>query len=239
MIVYIDMEHDRLRRDPPLWQHFSTNTLETKYRLEVISGRPCLIVRYHRLTPALLCDLNIQAVVLGGQYTALPYYEAEELVGVRAVLQEAAWPTIGLCGGLQLIVQTYGGSFGPIEALASGASQTFPDTPTPPDVVPSSAETPAQKARQERGFSPVYVTQPHPLLDGLGSEPVFFQLHSWEVKSLPDEFQLLAESPLCKVQIIAHQQASLFGVQFHPERYDEAHPDGRKILENFFKMAGV
>lgn len=236
MIVYIDMEHSRLRRDPSLWQHFSTKTLETKYRLEEIAAEPCLIVRYNRLSPELLHDLNIRAVVVGGQYTALPHYSETELAGVRALLKEATWPIIGLCGGLQLIVQMYGGTFGPMSVSSFKANGPFTETPLPPDMM-APAEAQAQNVRQEQGFMPVRVIQQHPLLDNLGPEPVFFQLHSWEVKSLSDEFQLLAESPLCKVQIIAHKTAPLFGVQFHPERYNEAHPDGRTILENFFEIA--
>ena len=236
VIVYIDMEHDRLGRDPSLWQHFSTKTLETKYRLEEIAAEPCLIIRYSRLSPQLLRDLNIRAVVLGGQYTALPHYNETELAGVRALLKEAAWPIIGLCGGLQLIVEMYGGRFGPMNVSAFKADDPFTETPLPPDMM-TPAEARKQNVRQERGFMPVRTIQQHLLLEDLGPEPVFFQLHSWEVKTLPPEFQLLAESQLCKVQIIAHKTAPLFGVQFHPERYDEAHPDGRTILENFFKIA--
>jgi anthranilate/para-aminobenzoate synthase component II len=39
--------------------------------------------------------------------------------------------------------------------------------------------------------------------------------------------------------VLAHQSAPLFGAQFHPENYDDAHPDGRIILENFFRIAGT
>ena len=28
----------------------------------------------------------------------------------------------------------------------------------------------------------------------------------------------------------------LYGVQFHPELFDEAHPEGRQIVENFLKL---
>lgn len=238
MIVYVDMEHDRLREDNALWQHFSTKTLETKYRLEEIAATSCLIIRYNRLTPALLRDLNVQAVVVGGHYTALPHYNDADLAGVRLLLQEATWPIIGLCGGLQLIVQMYGGTFGPINGSSFKADDPFTETPLPPDMM-TSADAQAQNTKQEQGFMPVRVIEQHPLLDGLGVEPVFFQLHSWEVKSLPDAFQRLAGSQLCDVQIIAHKTAPLFGVQFHPERYDEDHPDGRTILGNFFKIAQV
>lgn len=236
MIVYVDMEHDCLRTNEALWQHFSTKTLETKYRLEEIAAEPCLVVRYNRLTPALLDDLGVWAVVVGGHYTALPHYSDADLAGVQTLLQEAARPIIGLCGGLQLIVQMYGGTFGPMNVSSFKTDDPFTETPLPPDML-TLAEAQKQNIRQEQGFMPVRIIQPHSLLDGLGVDPVFFQLHSWEIKSLPDDFQLLAESPLCKVQIIAHKTAPLFGVQFHPERYDEVYPDGRKILERFFRIA--
>jgi len=236
MIIYVDMEHDRLHADTALWQHFSTKTLETKYRLEEIAAAPCLIVRYTHLSPKLLHQLDVKAVVVGGQYTALPHYSDAELAGVRTVLHQAERPTIGLCGGLQLIAQMYGGTFGPMNVSAFEASDPFTETPLPPDMMPP-AEAKKQNVKQEQGFMPVRVIQQHPLLDGLGSAPIFFQLHSWEVKTLPDAFQRLAESDRCKVQIIAHKTAPLFGVQFHPERYDQDHPNGRTILENFFKIA--
>lgn len=36
-----------------------------------------------------------------------------------------------------------------------------------------------------------------------------------------------------------HGARPLYGVQFHPERYSEAHPDGMRILANFFRLAGL
>jgi len=33
-----------------------------------------------------------------------------------------------------------------------------------------------------------------------------------------------------------HTSLPLFGVQFHPELFDNGHPHGRTILENFLKL---
>jgi anthranilate/para-aminobenzoate synthase component II len=33
-----------------------------------------------------------------------------------------------------------------------------------------------------------------------------------------------------------HKERALFGVQFHPELFNEEHPAGQKILENFLEM---
>jgi GMP synthase (glutamine-hydrolysing) len=50
-------------------------------------------------------------------------------------------------------------------------------------------------------------------------------------------FKLLAESASCPVEAVKHKTKLLFGVQFHPERTtirNETHPEGAKIIENFY-----
>jgi GMP synthase (glutamine-hydrolysing) len=192
-------------------------------------------VRYSRLTPALLRRLNIRAVLLSGHHTTLKQYDPQDLAGLEAVLEEAAWPTLGLCGGFQFMAQFFGAEVGPMEHLAAGAAE--PETPIPPELVASRAPEP--DIRRERGFLPVTVVEAHPLFDGLGQSPVFFHLHSWEVKSLPEDFVRLAGTDICQIQVMAHQDVPLFGVQFHPELYTDSHPDGRKLLKNLFKIAGI
>jgi GMP synthase-like glutamine amidotransferase len=233
VIVYVDLEHERLRQDADLWRVFASKTLETKYRLETISGEACLIVRYDRVAPATLGALDVRAVVVGGHYTQPRHYEGRDLEGLLAVFRQPAWPTFSICGGFQLMAQTYGAQFSP---MADAPGSYPPDTPTPPDGPDPGPDTSGPETRQERGFLPIRVLESHPLFENLGPQPVVFQLHSWEVKSAPAGFRVLAESDLCQIQILAHQSAPLFGAQFHPEHYDNAHPDGRTILENFFKM---
>lgn len=229
VIVYVDLEHERLRQDVALWRLFAARTLEAKYRIEAIGGLPCLIVKYDCIGPARLRELDVQALVVGGHYTGLQHYAEADLAGLRAVLSEAAWPTLGICGGFQLMAQTYEAGIGPMAV----DFEALPETPLPPESPETGPET-----GQERGFVGVRLLRRHPLFEGLGGQATVFELHSWEVKSIPAGFQWLAESDVCRVQALAHGSAPLFGVQFHPESYDEAHPDGRKILENFFRLAG-
>jgi GMP synthase-like glutamine amidotransferase len=239
MIVYVDLENDHLRQDSKLWQYFATKILETKYRLEEVSGESCLIVHYGRLTPALLHGLNPQAIIVSGHYSHPKHYAEVDLAGLRAIFKEPKWPTLGVCGAFQLMAQTYGASFGPIKPLSLEASDVTPDTPLPPNLSDPSLNLTVQNEAAEQGFMPVRVLHGHPLFQALGSTPVFFQLHSCEVKSLPEPFQLLADSELCQLQVMAHADTPLFGTQFHPELYDEAHPDGRQLLKNFFRIAGI
>jgi GMP synthase-like glutamine amidotransferase len=232
VIVYLDLEHSRLREDPELWQHFAAKTLETKYRLEAISGEACLIVHYPRATPGLLRELGVRAVVVSGHYTGLWHYTDSDLAGLRAIFRAAAWPTLAVCGGFHLLAQTYGGEVGPMQA----AAQTYSETPLPPGIGRADRETAPAQARQERGFMPIRLLEGHPLFAGLDGRPVVYELHSWEIKAMPPGFRALAESELCRVQVLAHASAPLFGTQFHPEAYDEEHPDGRKVLENFLAL---
>lgn len=77
-----------------------------------------------------------------------------------------------------------------------------------------------------------------PLFAGLGESVMVEQRHFWELKTVPAGFRRLATSEACPIQAIRHTSRPLYGVQFHPERYTELHPDGRTILANFFRLAG-
>ena len=49
---------------------------------------------------------------------------------------------------------------------------------------------------------------------------------------------LLADSTSCEVEGVKHISKPFYGVQFHPERItvkDESHPEGHKIIKNFFR----
>jgi len=56
------------------------------------------------------------------------------------------------------------------------------------------------------------------------------------VKELPPDFIRTARNDVSEIQAIQHESLPLFGVQFHPELFDEDHPHGRTILENFLKL---
>lgn len=228
MIVYIDMEHDSMRARPRMWEKSLATRLRDKFRLEEISGQPCLIVRYKQVSPALLDELDVRAVVVSACYTDFEHYSEESLIGLTAIYKDASRPMLGICAGYQLMAEHHGASIGPIGALPPGAEDSHAG---------SFGHVPG--ALQERGYTPVSLRESHPLFTGLGRRRIFFQSHYWEVKERPAGFEVLADSDLCAIQAIAHKERPLYGVQFHPEEYDEAHPGGRKVLENFFRLAGI
>ena len=237
MIIFVDLEHERLYqgKEDPGSQHClgpqtaqacAAATLEIKYRLEDLAHEPCLIIRYNHVSLDLVRELEPRAVFVGGNFTEFLHYTEEDLAGLRALFREVPCPILGVCGAQQLMGQTYGSEMGSMGPVSCALADPW-------------VGTPGQGRKQERGFLPVRLNQPHPLIEGLGDTATVLELHSWEVKSLPDGFQNLGESDACRLQILAHQELPLFGTVFHPERYDDEHPAGKRILANFMRIAGI
>jgi GMP synthase-like glutamine amidotransferase len=84
-------------------------------------------------------------------------------------------------------------------------------------------------------------------------------VHYCEAKGVPPGFRLLARTDDCRVQLVRQSDRPVYGTQFHPEGYtewpndqrselvnlvypsgyDRAAPDGRQLLCNFFRLAGL
>jgi len=77
------------------------------------------------------------------------------------------------------------------------------------------------------------------VLDGLGSTPVVYKHHAEDVTTVPDGFAVVARSQGCAVEAIAAPHHRWWGTQFHPECFSEEHPDGGRVLANFFALAGL
>jgi GMP synthase (glutamine-hydrolysing) len=90
-------------------------------------------------------------------------------------------------------------------------------------------------AKRERGYFPVE-TNRKGLFKDLPLEITVWHSHCDEVKALPKGFRRTASNPTCAIQAMEHTERPLFGVQFHPELFNEEYPAGQKILENFLGM---
>jgi len=93
-------------------------------------------------------------------------------------------------------------------------------------------------AFRERGFCEVKVDSQTvaEIFSGLPETITVWESHCDEVKSLPPDFVCTATNQVSDIQAMQHTSLPLFGVQFHPELFDEEHPHGRTILENFLKL---
>lgn len=159
--------------------------------------------------------VNPSHIFLSGQSHPWDKYSAESLAGVFSVIRQSNRPILGLCGGHQQI------------ALAFGAPVALMGRLEPGDGYAG--------AKRERGFAEVE-TNAEGIFKGMPRNITVWHSHFDEVKALPPGFEATASSLTCAIQGMQHQERPLFGVQFHPELFDDQHPDGRRVLENFLKL---
>ena len=72
------------------------------------------------------------------------------------------------------------------------------------------------------------------LFEGLAPEIDVWSSHKDEVKTVPEEFEVLASSNLCDVESFKHKDKDVYGIQFHPEVHHT--PKGEVIFNNFYNI---
>ncbi|MGD8979792.1 MAG: gamma-glutamyl-gamma-aminobutyrate hydrolase family protein [candidate division WOR-3 bacterium] len=87
------------------------------------------------------------------------------------------------------------------------------------------------------GYYMVHRMSENEIFEGLDERFLVCESHQEMVVDLPFDFELHGNSPNCPIEVMKHGSLPLYGVQFHPERFDNEHPAGKLILENFFKLA--
>jgi GMP synthase (glutamine-hydrolysing) len=154
-------------------------------------------------------------IILSGQSHPWDRYPPEALAGVFEVIKKAPQPMLGVCGGHQQMALAFGAPIGLMERLEPGEGY--------------------EGAKRERGYFSVE-TNRKGIFKDLPPQVTVWHSHFDEVKALPKGFRCTASNATCPIQAMEHTERPLFGVQFHPELFDEEHPAGQKILENFLGM---
>jgi len=201
-------------------------------RFEETSGLRCLIVPFDMAGKELMSVLKPTAVVLSGFSRSFQDYPpgALDLV-VDWLLHAPPIPTLAICGSHQLIGYVFNGelqpggqvSDRPMRVRRRGGPIVNPDY--------------HPEYFMERGFYELQIAADDPLFSLCGRPPVVMESHYCEVKTLPPGFRLLASTPECRIQAMRHEKRPLIGVQFHPEEYTDRFPDGKHILQAFFREA--
>jgi len=73
------------------------------------------------------------------------------------------------------------------------------------------------------------------IFQGLPNPLVGGRYHSLAIKKLPEELEVIARTDYEIIMGIKHKHMPIYGLQFHPESV--LTPGGRKIVENFLKIA--
>jgi GMP synthase (glutamine-hydrolysing) len=188
--------------------------------LRAVLGRMCegaeiLTEPYHAVSLKRVKSLNPSHIILSGQSHPWDKYIPESLAGVVDVIKKAPQPLLGVCGGHQQIALAFGAPVDLMQRLEPGEGYAG--------------------AKRERGYFPI-ATGGVGIFKGLPHDLTVWHSHFDEVKTLPKGFQRTAWNETCPIQAMEHTERPLFGVQFHPELFDNEHPDGRKILANFLKI---
>jgi GMP synthase (glutamine-hydrolysing) len=86
----------------------------------------------------------------------------------------------------------------------------------------------------EYGPVKVYVDDEDEILKNFNKSFLAWETHNDEVTLLPENFEILAHSEKCKIQVMRHKNKPIFGVQFHPEVIQTE--KGSLIFKNFIDI---
>ena len=156
MLCYVDIEHEVVLDDAVQRVSHLARRHDHQLRFEQIAGVPCLVQRYHNVSPARLRDWGIQAVIISGNATDWIHYDDAAFSDIYDVIRDAGLPLLGICGGCQLIAMAYGAAVGPIRKLREGETAAPPPAPS--------------GFFKEWGFTPVHVRKPDLLFEGLETD---------------------------------------------------------------------
>ncbi len=182
----------------------------------IAEGVEILTEPFHAVSLQRINELKPSHIILSGQSHPWDQYPQGSLAGVVDVIKQATQPTLGVCGGHQQIAIAYGAPVDLMARLKPGQGY--------------------EGAKRERGYFPVETNQKG-IFKGLPSVVDVWHSHFDEVKELPQGFVAIASNETCKIQAMQHIERPLFGVQFHPELFDDKHPHGQHVMENFLAMS--
>lgn len=178
-------------------------------------GTEIVIEPFQRASINRLLEIKPSHIILSGQSNPWQDYHPESLGGVFELIHKAPQPILGVCGGHQQIALAFGAPVGLMERLEPGEGY--------------------QGAKRERGYFPIE-TNGQGIFQNLPETITVWHSHCDEVKQLPEGFFRTASNPTCAIQAMQRTTRPLFGVQFHPELFNEEFPAGRQVIENFLNL---
>lgn len=168
--------------------------------------------RFQNVSLARVEGLAPSHIILSGQSHPWENYTPDSLAGVFDVIRNVRQPILGVCGGHQQIAIAYDAKVDVMKRLGPGEGY--------------------ENCLRERGYFDID-TNGNGIFAGLPNRLNVWHSHFDEVKTLPEGFKATASNETCAIQAMQHTSRAVFGVQFHPELFDETHPDGYSVMKNF------
>jgi GMP synthase (glutamine-hydrolysing) len=179
------------------------------------AGLEILTEPFHAVSLKRIKSLKPSHLILSGQSHPWDQYSAQSLAGVFEVIKKAEQPILGVCGGHQQMALAFGAPVDLMARLEQGEGY--------------------KGAKRERGYFSVE-TDGNGIFKHLPHKITVWHSHFDEVKQLPKDFRATAWNENSPIQAMQHNSRALFGVQFHPELFDDEHPEGRRVIENFLSI---
>ncbi len=159
-------------------------------------GVYCEIFPYHADSEEIR-QFAPQGIVLSGSHASV-YQDSD--TRIPDIVFESGWPVLGICYGMQALVNQLGGSV----EIAD---------------------------HHEYGQAQVSTCKPSRLCGPADQELSVWMSHGDQVTRLPDGFEVVGRTATCPFAVIADENRSYYGVQFHPEVTHTT--EGRSMLSRF------
>jgi len=203
--------------------------------------RPTTEVAHLAEITAAAKDFQPDAIVLSGTLRDFDYYQSAILENFGAFIRETKTPVLAICGGHQLVGLSFGARVITLDKLEQHEQRL--------------------QRTQEYQYRFIRIIEPEdPIFTNIHClEPTsparilrVWQNHGLQLDRVPDGFNLLATSYLCRNQMMVKRSDGqlIYTVQFHLEKSFEdwnknrtrwEHPndsrDGRILFENFLTLA--
>ena len=192
-------------------------------------------------------DFRPDAIVMSGTYSDFDYYKPEHLADFERFIKRTQTPVLAICGSHQLVGMSFGAKLKTLDNLEVSEKRD------------------GRLLEYQYRFVKITDTE-DPIFEGIEDQSSgvwqdytkeddilrVWQNHGIQVEGLPNGFELLATSYLCKNQMMVRRSGGqlIYCVQFHLEKSFEdwsknptrwEHPnesrDGRILFENFLKLA--
>jgi len=207
-----------------------------KARLEKASGERCLIVPYQEFGMAVVTELRPRAIAMSGFGGHFQQRKVEWFLGMNEVLHQADLPILCFCGSHQVLGFCFNQDLTQTALLEDEPMRRIGPEEDLPRRARQSPDVDLSAFFVADGFYPIWRVKDDPLFRGLPEVMTMRCAHYCEVKRLPPEFELLANSKHCAIEAMRHRRRPLYGTQFHREAYEAPFLEGRTLLENFCQI---
>lgn len=192
-------------------------------------------------------DFRPDAIVMSGTFADFDYYNPDHLEKIGSFLRDTKLPILAICGSHQLVGHSFGARLKTLDDLELSDKRSgrvleyqyrFVKITNPDDPIFEGIDDHTSEIWQD-------YTKEDDILR-------VWQNHGVQIDGVPEGFELLATSYLCKNQMMVKRTDGqlIYCVQFHLEKSFEdwsknptrwEHPnesrDGRILFENFLKLS--